>query len=67
MDTSINSMVGQSLVMQQAQTAQEAQMQVLKDSLDQQQQQVNELMASADAGATLNPDSPVGSLVDTFA
>ncbi|MGM0534958.1 MAG: putative motility protein [Pseudomonadota bacterium] len=67
MDTSINSMVGQSLVMQQAQAAQDVQMQVLRDSLDQQQQQVNELMASADTQAPLNPDSPVGSLVDTFA
>ncbi|MFP4138414.1 MAG: putative motility protein [Halomonas sp.] len=67
MDSSVNNVVSQSLVMQQAQTAQQAQMQVFKDSLDQQQQQVTELMASADVEPNLNPDSPVGSLVDTYA
>lgn len=67
MDTSINNVVSQSLVLQQAQTAQQAQLQVFKESLDQQQQQVTELMASANVGPNLNPDSPVGSLIDTYA
>lgn len=67
MDSSINSVVGQSMVMQQAQTAQQAQMQLFKAALDNQKDQVSELMASSSPKQPPSSDSPVGSFIDTYA
>lgn len=67
MDSAVNSTVGASLVMQQAQTAQQVQMQVFKDALDIQKNQVSELMASASANSQPNSGGLSGSLINTFA
>lgn len=67
MDSAVNSTVGASLVMQQAQTAQQVQMQVFKDALDIQKNQVSELMASASANPQLNSGGLSGSLINTYA
>ncbi|MDT8895365.1 putative motility protein [Halomonas sp. I1] len=67
MDTSINNVVTQSLVMQQAQTAQQAQMQIFKSALDTQQQQVTALMESASVEPRLASDGPLGTQLNTYA
>jgi len=55
--------------MNQAQSAEQAQMQVFKEALDTQAQQVNEIMASADTGSEsdLAQEGSVGTQVNTFA
>lgn len=67
MDPSVNSAVSASLVMQQAQTLQQAQMQVFRESLDAQQTQVTALMESATTQSRLAMDGSVGTRIDTYA
>ena len=69
MDVGISSSVSASLYMNQAQTAEQAQMQVFKEALDTQANQVTEIMASADTGAQpdLAKEGTVGTQVNTFA
>ncbi|MBE0402962.1 hypothetical protein CZ787_01125 [Halomonas citrativorans] len=69
MDVSISNTVSTALYMNQAQTAEQAQMQIFKDALDIQAQQVTEIMASADMGAESNlaQEGNVGTQVNTYA
>ncbi|MGY4876743.1 putative motility protein [Vreelandella aquamarina] len=71
MDASVSSAVSASLYMNQAQTAQQVQMQVFKDGLDNQQQQVSALMESATAGSgaqqNLASEGNLGTQINTFA
>ncbi|RUR32623.1 putative motility protein [Vreelandella nanhaiensis] len=69
MDVSISNMVSAALYMNQAQTAEQVQMQVFKDALDIQAQQVTEIMASANLGADpgLAQEGNLGTLVNTYA
>ncbi|RTR02440.1 putative motility protein [Halomonas nitroreducens] len=67
MDTSVNNVVAQSQVMQQAQTAQQAQMQIFKAALDTQQQQVTALVESASVEPRLAQDGSLGTRIDTYA
>lgn len=69
MDVAVSNAVSQSLYMNQAQTAEQAQMQVFKEALDTQAQQVSEIMASADTGGQpdLAKEGNVGTQVNTFA
>ncbi|MGQ7263054.1 putative motility protein [Vreelandella sp. V005] len=69
MDVGISSAVSASLYMNQAQTAEQAQMQVFRDALDTQSQQVTEVLASADTGAQpdLAREGNVGTQVNTYA
>lgn len=67
MDTSVNNVVAQSQVLEQFQTAQQAQMQVFKEALDTQQQQVTALVESAATGSNLASDGNVGTQINTYA
>lgn len=69
MEVGISSSVSASLYMNQAQTAEQAQMQVFKEALDTQAEQVTEVLASADTGAQpdLAQEGSVGTQVNTFA
>ncbi|WP_339884737.1 putative motility protein [Vreelandella maris] len=69
MDVGISSAVSASLYMNQAQTAEQAQMQVFKEALDTQASQVTEIMASANTGAQpdLAKEGSVGTQVNTYA
>lgn len=69
MDAAVSNAVSTALYMNQAQSAEQAQMQVFKEALDTQAQQVTELMASADTGAQpdLAQEGNVGTQVNTFA
>ncbi|BBI51291.1 hypothetical protein HORIV_37120 [Vreelandella olivaria] len=69
MDVGISSAVSASLYMNQAQTAEQAQMQVFKEALETQADQVTEVMASADSGAQpdLAKEGNVGTQVNTYA
>lgn len=69
MHVGISSAVSASLYMNQAQTAEQAQMQVFKQALDIQADQVTEIMASADSGSQpdLAKEGSVGTQVNTFA
>lgn len=69
MDVGISNAVSASLYMNQAQTAEQAQMQVFKEALDTQANQVTEIMASADSGAQpdLAKEGNVGTQVNTYA
>ena len=71
MDASVSNAVSSSLYMNQAQTAQQTQMQVFKESLDNQEQQVSELMesATADSGSQQNlaSEGNLGTQINTFA
>ncbi|MGM0824198.1 MAG: putative motility protein [Pseudomonadota bacterium] len=69
MDVAVSNAVSNSLSMNQAQSAEQAQMQVFKEALDTQAQQVTEIMASADTGSEpgLAQEGNVGTQVNTFA
>jgi hypothetical protein len=69
MEVGISSAVSASLYMNQAQTAEQAQMQVFKEALDTQSQQVTEIMASANMGAQpdLAKEGNLGTQVNTYA
>ncbi|PRY65652.1 putative motility protein YjfB-like [Vreelandella songnenensis] len=69
MDVSISSTVSTALYMNQAQTAEEMQMQVLRNALDMQAQQVTEVLASANLGAEPNlaQEGSLGTQINTYA
>ncbi|MGM0520852.1 MAG: putative motility protein [Pseudomonadota bacterium] len=73
MDASVSNAVSTSLYMNQAQSAQQAQMQVFKEALDGQEQQVSALMESAtagtgsDQGSNLASEGNLGTQVNTYA
>ncbi|MCP1318300.1 putative motility protein [Vreelandella lionensis] len=55
--------------MNQAQTAEQAQMQMFRQALDMQAEQITEVLASSDAGAQQNlaQEGSVGTQVNTYA
>ena len=61
MDVSVNNAVSASLYMNQAQTAQQAQMQIFKEALDSQAQQVAALMESTMTGSGTGSGAGSGS------
>ncbi|WP_111413079.1 putative motility protein [Billgrantia lactosivorans] len=67
MDSAVNNIVGQSMVMQQAQAAQQVQLEVYKDALDMQKDQVAALMASASVAPQLANEGMVGTQINTYA
>lgn len=73
MDASVNTAVSASLSMSQAQTGQQVQMQILRDALDLQKQQVTELMESTmtgsgtESGANLASEGHLGTQINTYA
>ncbi|WP_249975621.1 hypothetical protein [Vreelandella olivaria] len=69
MDVAASSAVSTALYMNQAQTAEQAQMQVFQQALEQQAQQVSEVLASADLGAQpdLAQEGSRGTQVNTYA
>jgi hypothetical protein len=67
MDSAVNSSVGQTLIMQQVQAAQQVQLEVYKEALDMQKDQVQALMASASVEPQLANDGMVGTQINTYA
>ncbi|WP_271912261.1 hypothetical protein [Vreelandella alkaliphila] len=69
MDVAVSNAVSTALYMNQAQSAEQAQMQLFKQSLDMQAQQVSEVLASANMGAQsdLAQEGSVGTQVNTYA
>ncbi|GAA3899494.1 hypothetical protein GCM10022228_07510 [Halomonas cibimaris] len=69
MDASVSNMVSQSLYLNQAQTAQQAQMHIFKEALDSQQQQVTALLESASTGGQMDlaAEGTLGTQVNTYA
>ncbi|MBA2780408.1 putative motility protein [Billgrantia kenyensis] len=67
MDSAVNAIVGQALVMQQAQAAQQVQLEVYKEALDMQKDQVQALMASASLDPQLASDGMLGTLINAYA
>lgn len=67
MDSTVNTIINQSLVMQQAQAAQQVQLEVYKEALDMQKDQVAALMASASLQPQLASEGMVGTLINTYA
>ena len=67
MNSTVNTIINQSLVMQQAQAAQQVQLEVFKDALDMQKDQVAALMASASLQPQLANEGMVGTLINTYA
>ncbi|MGM0702538.1 MAG: putative motility protein [Pseudomonadota bacterium] len=67
MDSAVNSAVGSSLGLEQAQSAQQAQMQVLKEALESQKDQVSALMESAGAEPELADEGSLGTQINAYA
>ncbi|ATH78907.1 MULTISPECIES: putative motility protein [Halomonadaceae] len=69
MDVAVSNTVSTALYMNQAQTVEQAQMQMFRDALEQQADQVTEVLASADAAAQpeLAQEGSVGTQINTFA
>ncbi|WP_163560553.1 putative motility protein [Halomonas sp. NO4] len=67
MDSAVNSVVGSSLMLEQAQSAQQAQMQVFKEALESQKDQVSALMESAGAEPDLADEGHLGTLINAYA
>lgn len=67
MDSAVNALVGQSMIMQQAQAAQQVQLEVYKDALDMQKDQVTALMSSASVAPQLANEGMVGTHINTYA
>lgn len=67
MDSTVNTIINQSLVMQQAQAAQQVQLEVFKEALDMQKDQVAALMASASLQPQLANEGMVGTRINTYA
>ncbi|MCC5883887.1 MAG: putative motility protein [Halomonas sp.] len=67
MDSAVNTIVGQALVMQQAQAAQQVQLEIYREALDMQKDQVAALMASASLQPQLASDGMLGTLINTYA
>ncbi|MFI0471283.1 putative motility protein [Halomonas sp. HMF6819] len=69
MDIAASNAVSQALYMNQAQTAEQAQMQLFRQALDMQAQQVTEVLASANMTAQpdLATEGTLGTQVNTYA
>ncbi|AVI63417.1 hypothetical protein P8S55_02300 [Halomonas sp. M1] len=69
MDVAASNAVSTALYMNQAQTAEQAQMQVFREALEDQANQVTEVLASSTAGAEpdLAQEGSLGTQVNTFA
>jgi len=69
MDVAVSNAVSTALYMNQAQSTEQAQMQLFKQALDMQAQQVSEVLASANLGAqpSLAQEGSVGTQVNTYA
>tara|TARA_A100001518_G_C1159486_1_gene14883 strand:+ start:321 stop:530 length:210 start_codon:yes stop_codon:yes gene_type:complete len=69
MDVAASNAVSTALYMNQAQTAEQAQMQMFRQALDMQAEQITEVLASSDAGAQQNlaQEGSVGTQVNTYA
>ena len=69
MDVAASNAVSTALYMNQAQTAEQAQMQMFRQALDMQAEQITEVLASSDAGAqpNLSQEGSVGTQVNTYA
>lgn len=69
MDVAVSNAVSTALYMNQAQSAEQAQMQLFKQALDMQAQQVSEVLASANMGVqpSLAQEGSVGTQVNTYA
>ncbi|MBZ5487909.1 putative motility protein [Halomonas aquamarina] len=69
MDVSISNTVSTALYLNQAQTAEQVQMQLFRDALDMQAQQVTEVLASANLGAEprLAQEGSLGTHINTYA
>ncbi|MFC3291864.1 putative motility protein [Modicisalibacter luteus] len=66
-DTSVNATVGMALALQQFNAGQQSQMDLLKESLDTQANQVSEIMESAAPKDSLASTGTVGTRINTFA
>ncbi|WP_218314954.1 hypothetical protein [Halomonas sp. 18071143] len=69
MDVAVSNTVSTALYMNQAQTVEQAQMQMFRDALEQQADQITEVLASADSAAQpeLAQEGSVGTQINTFA
>ncbi|WNL40535.1 putative motility protein [Halomonas sp. PAMB 3232] len=69
MDITASNAVSQALYMNQAQTAEQAQMQLFRQALDMQAQQVTEVLASANVTAQpdLATEGSLGTQINTYA
>ncbi|WP_394424679.1 hypothetical protein [Vreelandella stevensii] len=69
MDVAVSNTVSTALYMNQAQTVEQAQMQMFRDALEQQADQVTEVLASADSAVQpeLAQEGSVGTQINTFA
>ncbi|WP_311064056.1 putative motility protein [Halomonas sp. DWK9] len=69
MDVAASNAVSTALYMNQAQTAEQAQMQMFRQALDVQAEQITEVLASADTGAQPNlaQEGSVGTQINTYA
>ncbi|MEC9481785.1 MAG: YjfB family protein [Halomonas sp.] len=67
MDTSVNATVGMAMALQQFNAGQQAQMSLLKQSLDTQASQVSQIMESAAPKDSLASSGPVGTHINTYA
>ncbi|WNL43865.1 putative motility protein [Halomonas sp. PAMB 3264] len=69
MDIAASNAVSQALYMNQAQTAEQAQMQLFRQALDMQAQQVTEVLASANMTAQpdLATEGSLGTQINTYA
>ena len=67
MDSTVNTIINQSLVMQQAQAAQQVQLEVFKEALNMQKDQVAALMESASLQPQLAHEGMVGTHINTYA
>lgn len=67
MDTSVNATVSMALTLQQYNAGQQAQMSLLKESLETQANQVSEIMESAAPKDSLASSGSVGTRINTYA
>lgn len=67
MDSTVNTIINQSLVMQQTQAAQQVQLEVYKEALDMQKDQVTALIASASMQLHLASEDMVDTHINTYA
>lgn len=67
MDSSVNATVSMAMALQQFNAGQQAQMSVLKESLDTQADQVSQIMESVAPKDSLASTGTVGTRINTFA
>lgn len=67
MDSSVNATVSMALTLQQYNAGQQAQMSLLKESLETQANQVSEIMESTAAKDSLASSGTVGTRINTYA